>query len=251
MTAYLLCASPRSGSTLLCNLLKQAGAGKPHSYFRLGSIASWADQWGLPPTTPDTYGADYIAAAIKEGQNGTDTFALRSMWDSIDPLLSRLADLNGPAGDMTLLTDQFGPMHFIHLTRADMIAQAVSLAIAEQSGLWHRNADGSVLEQVKEISTPVYDTAAITKELSGLQADAIAWQHWFDANDIAPHRLTYEALSADPQHTLAKVLTHIGMDPAIAATIQPGTAKLANAVNRDWCARYRAEHGLPPAEHQA
>ena len=215
------------------------------------SIPDWADQWGLPHATPKTYGADYIAAAIESGKGDTDRFGLRSMWDSIDPMLSRLADLNGPADDLSLLQDQFGPLKFIHLSRADMIAQAVSLAIAEQSGLWHRNADGSVLEQVKDYQVPLYDAAAVTRELAGLQADAVAWQQWFAANDISPLRLTYEALSTDPQGALGRVLAHIDHDPAVAATLQPGTAKLADETNRDWCARYRAEHGLPPAPQQA
>lgn len=244
--SYLICASPRSGSTLLCNLLTQAGAGKPHSFFRVKSIADWADGWGLPHVTPETYGVDYIVAAIAAGTDGTDVFGMRTMWDSVEPLLARLAVLNGVKDDLAQLTDQFGPLKFIHLSRKDRIAQAVSLAIAEQTGLWHRHADGSILEQTKTPQVPVYDHDAIVQQLDGLNADAANWARWFAKTQIAPHILTYENLASDPQGELATLLTFLGHDPTIARSVKPGTAKLADQTNADWVARFRAETGLPP-----
>ena len=168
------------------------------------------------------------------------------MWDSVEPLLQRLAALNGPQDDLTQLTRQFGPLKFIHLSRSDKIAQAVSLAIAEQTGLWHRHADGTVMEKTKEFRPPVYDASAITRELAGLHAEADGWAAWFAKTNITPHRITYEALAADPQAELAKILAHIGLKTQIAQTIQPGTAKLADQMNHDWAQRFRAETGLPP-----
>jgi trehalose 2-sulfotransferase len=50
--AYLICATPRTGSSLLCGLLESAGvAGHPESYFRQPDEQSWAERWGItrPP----------------------------------------------------------------------------------------------------------------------------------------------------------------------------------------------------------
>nr|WP_245766264.1 Stf0 family sulfotransferase [Sulfitobacter brevis] len=45
----MICATPRSGSTLLCTLLRSTGiAGDPNSYFRPNDVAEWALEWGLP-----------------------------------------------------------------------------------------------------------------------------------------------------------------------------------------------------------
>lgn len=249
--SYLICASPRSGSTMLCNLLTQAGAGKPHSFFREKSVQDWASWWNMAPVTEHTYGANYVAHAIKSGENGTGIFGMRMMWDSVEPLLTRLAALNGPMPDLPQLTDQFGPLKFIHLSRADKVAQAVSLAIAEQSGLWHRNADGTVLEQTHELRDPVYDQTLIARELDGLHIEADGWSNWFAKNAIEPHRVTYEDLSAAPQDQLAGILTHIGLNAKVAQTIQPGTAKIANQTNLDWAKRFRAEMGLPIEDRQS
>ena len=45
---YLICTSPRSGSTLLCRLLQQAGtAGVPNSHFHVPSLEAWLGSYGL------------------------------------------------------------------------------------------------------------------------------------------------------------------------------------------------------------
>ena len=205
----------------------------------------------MAPVTEHTYGADYVARAIKSGENGTGIFGMRMMWDSVEPLLTRLAALNGPMPDLPQLTDQFGSLKFIHLSRADKIAQAVSLSIAEQTGLWHRKADGTILEQTRELRDHVYDQALIARELDGLQKEADGWSNWFAKNAIEPHRVSYEDLSEAPQDQLAAILTHIGLNAKIAQTIQPGTAKLANQTNLDWTKRFRAGMDLPIEDPQS
>ena len=46
--AYFICATPRTGSTLLCELLTSTQvAGVPESYFRSPDEPSWAERFGL------------------------------------------------------------------------------------------------------------------------------------------------------------------------------------------------------------
>lgn len=46
--SYVICTSPRSGSTLLCNMLAATGvAGKPKSYFHQGPITDWLSYLNL------------------------------------------------------------------------------------------------------------------------------------------------------------------------------------------------------------
>lgn len=246
--AYLLCASPRSGSTLLCDLLWQTRvAGKPDSFFRPASIPDFAQDFGLPHVDADTYGGSYIAAAIAEGTQATGTFGLRTMWDSLPGLVERLRALHGPATDTGALTRAFGQCAFIYLSRDDKVAQAVSLAIAEQTGLWHSNADGTDRENFNLAERAAYDAAQIGREVAGLQAEMAGWTGWFAANGITPLRVTYESLAADPLGELKRVLRFLGFDPASAGNLLPGTRKLADRTNRDWAARFRRDHGLPPA----
>ena len=96
MRAYILCGTPRTGSTLLCGLLTDHGLGAPHSFYRRQNITEWAEDWGLPPR--DTMGETafqraYLAAAIAEGKGGTPIFGFRLMKENLSELSAILDTL--------------------------------------------------------------------------------------------------------------------------------------------------------------
>ncbi|MEL6571722.1 MAG: Stf0 family sulfotransferase [Pseudomonadota bacterium] len=247
MTNYILCTSPRSGSTLLCDLLWQTGvAGKPNSFFRPQSIPNWCDRWGLTPTTITTFDQTYLATAITKGAMGTGTFGLRIMHNNLAPLLGRLKEMFGQTNDVAVLTEAFGPLKFLHLNRSDKVAQAVSLAMAEQTGLWHKNADGSDRENFHLAPEPTYTYESVAHELKILTDEAKGWPSWFAANSVTPLYVDYETLSQRPTETLSEILVFLGKDPQNASKAKPGTQKLASAINDTWAKRFRAEAGLPP-----
>jgi LPS sulfotransferase NodH len=56
-------------------------------------------------------------------------------------------------------------------------------------------------------------------------------------------RLTYEAMTEDPQRALQQVLVALGRDPDSARSIAAGTARMADATSREWAERFRRERG--------
>lgn len=247
LDGYILCATPRSGSTLLCGLLAATGqAGDPHSFFRREDIAEWAAHWGVAQGDAGTPTAEraYLAAAIAAGRAGTPLFGLRLMAESLPELIALLDRLHpGLPSDRARLEAGFGRLAYLHLTRADPLAQAISRVLAQQTGLWHRAPDGSEIERTAPPRLPVYDHAAINAELAQLTRDAAQWHHWFAREGITPLTLSYEELASDPPATLARVCQALGLAPPPAGTVRPRTARLSDAVNRDWAARFRAEAG--------
>jgi LPS sulfotransferase NodH len=129
----------------------------------------------------------------------------------------------------------------VHLARDDKAAQAVSLAIAAQTGLWHRNADGTIRQGGEPAEPPRYDRGRIADELSMLETEQQGWAGWFSEQSIAPLSLTYEALSTDPTETTKIVLEHLGVRSVDVPTV--GTAKLATSLNTAWVERFNAEEG--------
>ena len=134
-SAYILCATPRSGSTLLCALLTSPRvAGRPHSYFRSQDIGDWAGLWNVPgPTNPDDPDVNraYLAAMAKAGTAGTGMFGLRLMWPSVAEATRRLDAAFSGETDLPRRFDHLlGPTMFIHLSRQDKVVQAVSLVQA-------------------------------------------------------------------------------------------------------------------------
>jgi LPS sulfotransferase NodH len=243
--AYILCGTPRTGSTLLCGLLTDHGLGAPHSFYRRQNITEWAEDWGLP--SRDTMGETafqraYLAAAIAEGKGGTPIFGFRLMKENLSELSAILDTLYpGLPSDRARLEHAFGPVLYLHVSRDDKLAQAISLVRARQSGLWHRAPDGTEIERLAPPQTPAYDFDHLSATLAELEAHDADWHRWFDAEGIDPLSLTYETLVENPAAALARICDALGQPAPDPATVIPATARLSDAVNESWAARFRQD----------
>ncbi len=244
--SYIICATPRTGSTLLCDLLASTKvAGSPDSYFMGNPDPVWVARWGLPDrSTSGTagYAAAYLEAARKTGKGQSGIFGLRLMQRDRAGLVA-LIDMAFPGlpSDAARLAAAFGDTRYIHLTRGDKLAQAVSLVKAEQTGLWHIAPDGTELERSAPPKEPTYDFARIAKKVGELEDHDAAWLTWFDQQGIEPLHVSYEGLSADPPGTAACILADLGLPERTSKTLKPAVAKLADTVSRDWMRRYRID----------
>ncbi|WP_425442320.1 Stf0 family sulfotransferase [Sulfitobacter brevis] len=84
---------------------------------------------------------------------------------------------------------------------------------------------------------------ACHRPITALALAEAAWSEWFAAQSITPLRLTYSALAADPQGAVARVLTHLNLDPARAGALELRTAILRDRQSAEWCARYKSQTG--------
>ncbi|WP_188342651.1 Stf0 family sulfotransferase [Phyllobacterium sp. 628] len=245
-SGYIICGTPRTGSTLLCDLLKSTNvAGNPKSFFRRQSISRWVEQWGLPDaqTLGETdFKNAYLKAVIKAGKAGTDVFGLRLMRENLDEL-SAFLDQIFPLlpSDKMRLEAAFGHPLYIHLTREDKLAQAISLIKAEQTGLWHIAPDGTEIERVGTPKHPEYDFERIHRERTDLERYDAAWISGFDDQKIKPLHIAYETLAVEPAETLARICDALGVSSPSADTIKPGVAKLSDEISADWMRRYSSD----------
>ncbi|MCP3675001.1 MAG: Stf0 sulfotransferase [Gammaproteobacteria bacterium] len=244
--SYIICATPRSGTTLLCDLLADTGvAGKPDAFFRFQSRQWWARHLNVPSIDwTDEYAFDqsFLSAALHEGAAGTRIFGMRLMWRDFDYLVTRLGVLYpGLPSDRDRFQAAFGSTRFLHLSREDKVAQAVSCVKAEQSGLWHVDAKGVERERVKPGQLPIYDAKILSEQVLECERHDTSWVNWFARQKIQPLRITYESLSENPKATLARVLSVFDLDTTIVETVKPRTTKLADSVSKEWATRFRTE----------
>lgn len=231
---------------MLCKLLAATRVvGNPGSLFHKPSIDAWLDYYGLKATafasrkkTLDTI----FDAAIARGRGETDVFGLRLQRGSFAFFMDQLYFLYPDSRtDVEGIEAAFGRTLFIHLTREDKLDQAISYVRAEQTGLWHRAADGTDLERQEIRREDGYDADAIRAQMSKFVEFDQAWRSWFDQQSIKPLSVSYELLTQAPQKALADILTALGADASIADDIPIPTAKLADDTSRDWRRRFELE----------
>ena len=244
--SYIICTSPRSGSTLLCKLLSATGvAGRPDSYFHAPSLDKWLIDYDMQRDqfTSDKAALDAVfVAAIAEGTGDTGIFGLRLQRHSFAYFTQQLATkYPDQPSDAARLQAVFENPLFIHLTREDKLEQAVSYVKAAQSGLWHKAPDGTEVERLSPPQDPVYDRKAIAAQLAASEQMDADWTAWFTAESITPLRITYDALATRPVKTVKTILNILGVaHPDSLPTALP-LAKLADTTNIAWISLFKAE----------
>jgi LPS sulfotransferase NodH len=254
-SAYLVCATPRSGSTLLCEMLRTTGsAGNPLEHFEFlrhsglprqprEYFESIADPQLLELLSPLEAGrpsaepaAAWRARIMRDGQTANGVWGGKLMWGHVADLLARTRALDG-LGDADLATalrTLLGDARFVLVTRADKVAQAVSLWRAVQTRHWSAAADAP-----PRVHDAVYDFAAIDHLVSQLEADEAAWRAWFADNAMGPGRplhLPYELIAAEPRAAVEQVLGFCGLSGV--AVADPPLRPQRDARSREWVERY-------------
>ena len=244
--SYIICTSPRSGSTLLLRLLAATGvAGNPDSYFHKPEIEHWLEGLELSPEASSSE-LDVLnlifGAAKSKGTLNTQIFGLRLQRPSFEFFIEQLGKLHPECfTDRQRIESEFNSVRFIHLTRLDKVSQAISLFKAEQTGLWHIAPDGTELERLSPPRPVTYDAVVINERLEELIDNDRGWVDWFRNEQIEPLRITYEELSLNPTGMLNRVLTNLGIDGKSVVNVKPEVAKMSDRMSREWARRFRSE----------
>ncbi|SCA57913.1 hypothetical protein MTBPR1_70185 [Candidatus Terasakiella magnetica] len=218
---YILCTAPRCGGTLLGSLLQETGKmGMPHEYFHLQeNTPELAQNWGLEAPVET---ARYIQTALKKRTSENGVFGLKAHFSQFGPLLRK-----APFQEFLKTTKAY-----IHITRKDLLAQAVSYAIAHQTRHW-----SSLQPSQTEAK---YDEEMIEKCLNDILNQNTAWQKFFALNNIAPITLSYEQLLEDTNHHCQKICKAVGVEDVAPFKLESSPlAKQRNQMNEDWIERFR------------
>src|SRR5262249_32490391 len=92
---------------------------------------------------------------------------------------------------------------------------------------------------------PRFDRTQIDDLKSVIDEHNRAWRAWFAAARVRPYEIRYELLERSPRTTACGVLDHLGLEIAPGRAIEARHRRLADRVNGEWIARYRADTYLP------
>jgi hypothetical protein len=101
----------------------------------------------------------------------------------------------------------FPRARFVYLDRLDIESQAVSLYVAEQTGVWHvtANEPGAERRQV------VYDRNAIDRHLLETFAAKANWLRFFGARQLLPLTVYYETIEHSTREALLEICRYAGV----------------------------------------
>jgi trehalose 2-sulfotransferase len=254
-TAYLVCMVQRCGSNALCEALSRTGvAGRPTEYFTpafprasaLGHTmagfehSAWARERGADCLR------NFISVVIREGSTPNGVFGAKLPWNALDAFLGKLRAPSNST-DLTpieLLNTTLGPVKFVRVQRHDRLRQAVSWALAAQTGLYssHEAASRAPTRE------PAFDFQLVDGFLGEIERSERGWDLFFESSASEPLQLFYEELDEDLEGTVRRALEWICVPaPAEIDLSNLRHQRQAGSLNAEWVQRYLALRRGPAA----
>lgn len=175
---YVICTTPRSGSNLLCDLLSSSGVmGKPQEFLNpTGSILPISKKNNLIDVESRININDYLNHIINNFSSANNCFGLKVLFDQFQPLVQ-----------LKEIKQFFQECKYIWLLRQDIIAQAVSMYIAEETEAWK-----SFGKEKKSRNLVEYNEEKIARWVERLKKQNFSWLDFFLVNQIEYLQVTYE-----------------------------------------------------------
>ena len=212
-TGYVICGEARSGSTFLAHLLKSTGMlGHPWEFFADPAVV---DRMKREPA--------FFAERLQRASSDNGIYGLKVFTPHFDNAVRMR------------WVERLPEPHFIHLRRNDLLAQAISLVRAQQSGQYKST--------VKAGGETRYDGRMIADRLTRIAHGQARWECYFARNGIRPLRLVYEDIIADPQGAIDAIAGLVSLSDVPTDLSQVELVRQTDSVSDDWTRRFVAEMG--------
>lgn len=208
---FLIATTQRCGSHFLGHALAACQHfGVPLEYLNGRNLIAWKKRFGANDFD------DLLPALIRHRSGATGWFGVKAHWSQFHPF-----------ADGALFAPHGGVKCYIWIYRRDLLAQAISFLIAEQTGQWISSAP----KQGKER----YDYDSVVRRAEIIRAQNTSWSRFFqDPNHQPVMQIVYEELLADQPGTLAKVADFVDADAAMRPEASGSTKKQAGSLSANW-----------------
>ncbi|MGH2982226.1 MAG: Stf0 family sulfotransferase [Solirubrobacterales bacterium] len=268
--SYLICATPRSGSTLLCEALKGTGvAGVPEEYFEalrhsgrprrpqeyfvgardrtilrhLGEHAAFDGRPGRSPLWDRHDYEPFLHWAIGQGTTPNGVFGAKLMWGYFGDFVSLLREIPAyrEVPIQELLPAAFPGLRYVRVVRANKVRQAVSLWKAVQTATWRaedrERGDGT--EAANGLGPRLkFHYRAIEHLLELILEHEACWDAFFEHCGTQPLVVVYEDFVESYEETARDVLRCVGVEPSASIGFERRMQPQSDDINRRWARRF-------------
>jgi trehalose 2-sulfotransferase len=230
--SYIIASVQRSGTHLLRSIFCSTGvAGSPDEFFLSKPGETWEGLWGAPSRLA------YIERIFEQNTTANGVFGTVVMWSYLEQMLQMLQEIEEYKNltGSQLLAAVFDRPKYVWMRRRDRVAQAVSWAIACQTGVWAQKRG----EKPQPRGTPHFDFAVIDEWCRRIAAHEAGWANYFRENQIEPLVLFYEDVVASHRAAAESVLEFLGLRVPPALEIPtPVVQKQPTKISEEWAASY-------------
>ena len=220
-----LCFTNRSGSNYLGNVL--AASGLTHN----------AEEYFNADPVIDTCASHRLASFQHYFSHVVRTRSRRGTF------LAKVAAEHLALLVQSGILDQLLPVaHFIVIERADKLAQAISLSIAEQTQQWAWYLPSVIAENELRFSE-----RRIAELIDVITEQEQATWRFLGLNGIVPLAIKYEILIQSPQMAVDRITDHLGLPRAVIDLSRIELRKQATAINELWRERFLQADANRPA----
>ena len=275
--AYIVCATPRSGSTLLCEALRSSGVAgiptehfealrhsgvprRPREYFLGSGDDSILELLGAedraerhPLWSADDY-RPYLEWALEQGTTPNGVFGTKLMASYLGDFVSLLRTIPEYRGlDLAdLFPAAFPNVRFVRIVRANKLRQAISLWKALQTDAWRkdggarwepssngrRRAGGGRVFHPEPEPGPSFHLGAIEHLIRQLAADDARWDALFEVLGVKPLTIVYERFVDRYEFTTKLLLNDLAIRIPPQLSLERRMERQTDRTNRAWARRY-------------
>ena len=223
----LMLFTPRTGSTYLGHELHRTQAGC--------FLEEWFNWYSIPEekTAEQETLYDYFIDKVHRYTTESNLFGIKFTWP-------QFLAINEIVPISSLFSN---PITWLSLRRRNIVAQAISVNIADQTQIFHSFQIAA--ERDRNLSKVLYDQDTICETIEFLIFQETALDKWLAQNNASPLNIFYEDLVEDSESTVRAIMSKLGVEPhpAWPASLGPNPCnKLEPELNLKFEARFRNEN---------
>lgn len=216
----VIASTGRCGSHMLGHALHETGAfGFPLEYLNPANLAEWKRRLG-------TSSAEETLRQIQRRRTSPNgVFGIKVHYSHLKIV-----------GGFSRLNALLPNARYVNLTRTNLLAQAVSLSIASQTGVW-------IAGQQPINNTPIYRYSDIDHNMRRIALDNASWRYTLAAHGCKKLDLTFELARTDIAAAIRDIaaFAEVSVDTA-RIPMEQATKKQANDLNGEWIRRFLEEY---------
>jgi LPS sulfotransferase NodH len=241
MTDIVLCATQRCGSTMIVEDMRNIDI--------LGRPEEWFIPWS--PGRADADWPEEMERVRRWGQGPNGVFAVKVMANQLAGIEACLKTMLPASSERPFhrFHTIFQEAIWVWLRRDDIVLQAVSRVVSQQTGINHATdgADHFAGNLMKGGDLATYNASvqysyeAILRESTSITLENLAWSRFFEAFGITPLVITYEEAVRDADMThLDEIVRRARVSGAYEKSPRR-LVKLGNSLNTEFAERFHRE----------